>query len=646
MTLSEARIILGLGPEEDPCPYLREFYLVREQLAEWVRDASDADEADRCQLGLMEIDRALAAVREYLDAAGGSATEPVPEPAAMPPSASGWRFLKFGVAGLSLLLLAGAGFKWYRWRVAEQQALETMARISQLDREATEHLLNRRWPEATAAYDEISRLLPGTSTIQFGRRSIEAGMAEEQQQFAAYWNGQARAALEAGRWDDAQQAVREVLVKFPNDRDSLAMVSEIAVARTTAARQSKLDHGRESLNRKEWKTAALAAGELLATQPGDADAQTLLAEANAGAAQEAADFAKARSLFDQARARDQGQFDQQALDWLREAKSLAPEAPDIAALYEKMSAYIRTLRVPEDFPTPLEALAQARDRDRIILAEGDWKGPLFVNTAIDFQGAGPEKTRIECPAEAGCAITLGPTANGARLTGLGFRHVSQTGESERFSVGLIRGAAVDLLDCHFRTACGHGVVVIEGGAVKALRCRFIDNGWNGAAAIGAGTRLEVRDSEATGNFENGIEAWDGAAMTAINNRCEANSRNGIHADTGQAPAVIEGNQLRRNREFGLVLTRAGGGHLRDNRATGNLLGGMVIRLAAPIPATGNQLRDNKGPGLTLELGLQPTDYRNNPLSGNTGKALLADFNFQPLPPAVPAQPLQKSPANQ
>jgi hypothetical protein len=72
---------------------------------------------------------------------------------------------------------------------------------------------------------------------------------------------------------------------------------------------------------------------------------------------------------------------------------------------------------------------------------------------------------------------------------------------------------------------------------------------------------------------------------------------------------------------------------------------MVIRLAAPIPATGNQLRDNKGPGLTLELGLQPTDYRNNPLSGNTGKALLADFNFQPLPPAVPAQPLPKSPAN-
>ena len=166
----------------------------------------------------------------------------------------------------------------------------------------------------------------------------------------------------------------------------------------------------------------------------------------------------------------------------------------------------------------------------------------------------------------------------------------------------------------------------------ALRCRFADNGWNGAAATGAGTSLDLRESEASGNFEHGLEAWDGAAITAVNNRCDANSRNGIHADTGKAPAVIEDNQLRRNREFGLVLSGAASGQVRNNTATGNLLGGMVIRKAARIPVKGNQLRDNQGPGLTLEQGLDPAAFADNPLSGNTGNQLLSNFNFQETPP--------------
>jgi hypothetical protein len=46
----------------------------------------------------------------------------------------------------------------------------------------------------------------------------------------------------------------------------------------------------------------------------------------------------------------------------------------------------------------------------------------------------------------------------------------------------------------------------------------------------------------------------------------------------------------------------------------------------------NQLRDNQGPGLTLEQGLDPAAFADNPLSGNTGKPLLANFNFQATPP--------------
>ncbi len=649
MTLSEARLILGLGPEEDPRPFLREFRIVRERLAEKVRDAPDEIEADCHQRGLMDIDRALAAIHETLEEPGSPAPTAVLVPApvavvAAPPAptrATPARRSRVGVIFLCLclLLLAGAGAGWVYWQRLEQETRDRLARIELLEREALGHLENRRWPEAAAAYDEIARLAPDSPQVPLGYRSVEVGMAEEQQQFAGYWTGQARAALEAERWEEAEDATRQVLGKFPGDRESAALLSEIAAARKIAAHRTALTHAQDLMNRRQWEAASQAARAILATRPADPEALALQAEATAAMTKAAADVAQARSLFQQALARDHGQFDQQALDWLREANLLAPEDREIAAEFEKMAAYTRTLRVPQDFPTPVEALANARARDRIILAEGAWKGPLIVNVAIELQGAGPDKTRIECPAEAGCVITLGPAATGSRLTGLTFRHQSQTGEAERFSAGLVRGAAVQVLDCHFIDACGHGLAVIEGGAVTARRCRFAENGWDGAAAIGAGTAMDIRDSEASGNFEHGLESWDGAAMTAVNNRCEANSRNGIHADNGRSSVVIEDNRLLRNREFGLVLSGAAIGQVRNNTATGNLLGGMVVRAAVRIPVTGNPLRDNKGPGLTLERGLAPAAFSDNPLASNTGKQLLVDFNFQEPPPAPKATPV-------
>ena len=64
MTLTEAREILGLGPDEDPRPHLDEFRAVRERIADMVRTAPNEMLAARYQEGLVEFDRALAAVRE------------------------------------------------------------------------------------------------------------------------------------------------------------------------------------------------------------------------------------------------------------------------------------------------------------------------------------------------------------------------------------------------------------------------------------------------------------------------------------------------------------------------------------------------------------------------------------------------------
>ncbi|MEI6654125.1 MAG: right-handed parallel beta-helix repeat-containing protein [Verrucomicrobiota bacterium] len=645
MSLSEARDLLGLGSDEDPCLHRRELEVARERIAEMARNEADAELAARYQEGLMDFDKALATVREALGEFGltapamakpqvAKAPEAPRGPAASAPESPRSRHADIFV-WLCIGLLGVGGGGWLFLKIQEEYQLQRQARIVLLEGAGAAHLENRRWPEAAAAYDEVEQLAPGSPMVAQGRRSIEVGMAEEQQQFVGYWTGQARAAVEAGRWDEAASAARQVMGKFPADKECVILLESIAVARAAATRSAVLATARALLDRRQWAAAIVALAPLLASRSDDPDARALLAAATAAKEKSAVESATARRLFRQALARDQGQFDAQGLDWLREASVLAPEDPEIAALLEKMSAYTRTLRVPRDFPTPREALANARDGDRITVNEGTWQGPLTLKARIELQGAGSDKTRVECPAAAGCAITLGPAANGTRISGITFRHESQTGDAERFSAGLIRGAAVALLDCQFSDACGHGLAVIEGGKASVNRCRFANNGWDGAAAMGAGSVLEIRDSQATSNFEHGIETWDGAALVVVNTRCAVNSRNGIHADNAQAPATIEGNQLIDNREFGLVLAAAGSGQVRKNTARGNLLGGLVIRAASRIPVTGNQLSQNQGPGLTLEKGLDPSAFADNSLSGNTGTQILIDFVFSPTPDIAP-----------
>jgi len=613
MNVSEARRTLGLKPEEDPRPRLAELRAARERLAEMVRVAPNDQLAIRYQEWLVEFDQALAAVREHLETIAAREPAPVAEQSPTRKRSLAW------VAWVLVMLLIGTacgGLIYLRNELEKQQRLQ--ARIDFLERQAMAYVENRRWQEASERYEEIERLDPGSMITIMGRRSIEAGISEEQYQFIGYWTGQAVAELEAGRLDEAEAAARRVVEKFPANAEAPAILERVVKAREGISRERALTAARRLVDDRQWETAITSARRLLVANPEDRDASNILADATAALEKQKADEARAAELYHKAAARDQGQFDQQALDWLREAMLLTPDKLEIRTLHEKMASYIRTLRVPGDFATPAEAITAARAGDRIVLAEQTWKEPLVINQAVELQGAGPSSTVIECPPADGSAITIGPDAKGVRVSGITFRHTSFLADgSERFAAASVRGGGVTLIDCRFSDASGHGLVVIEKGEVVANRCRFTDNGWNGAAAMGAGSRIEIRDSEAIGNFEHGIESWKGATATLINNRCENNSRNGIHCDNLGAAAVIEGNQLIANREFGLVLDSAASGRVNGNSARGNLLGGFVIRAAcAALAVTGNQASDNQGPGIILEIGLPPENYSSNKSTGN------------------------------
>jgi parallel beta-helix repeat protein len=659
MTLTEARKVLGLGPDEDPRPQLAEFRVMRERIAEMVRAAPNDELARRYQDGLVEFDRALAAVREYLEALGliprladvkveeappvdrGDSDFKAENPLsgqAVPravsvaerdfseeenPEPSTARVLRFALWFLIVLSVLGFG-GWAYLEMEEEERISRNARIAFLERQGANFIENRRWPEAAEALDEIKDIDPESDLILLGRRSIEAGMAEEQNQFIGYWKGEAIAAFEAGRWDDSEKAAKQVLDKYPEENETKALIARIAEAKREEERVAAYAAIRAMIAKREFD-AAISAARTLADK--DGDAAPLLREAQAAKEKAAADRLAARDLMAQAAAMDDGEFDPIALELMREALSLAPDDTEVAARYEKMAAYTRTIRIPGDFKTIQEALASARDRDRLVIAEGIWEGPLLIPAALELEGV-PGKTIIQCAADAGSVITFAPGVKGARVGGLTLRHLSFDAGAERFSLALVRGAEVDFSDCRFEQGSGHGIVITGGGHGRVLRCHFSENGWNGIAVMGPDSLLVAEGNTLDGNFQNGIEAWDSASVILSKNKCTGNSRNGIHLDCGSASTTITGNTLTGNREFGMVLSAAGGGEATGNTMGKNFLGGMVVKAeAAKTTVRHNTISDNDGPGIALGKGLSGDPYTANQVTGNKGGEILKDVDL-------------------
>lgn len=660
--MTEAKKILGLGQDEDPRPHLEEFRAVREKIADMVRTAPNELLAQRYQEGLVEFDRALATVREYLEALGlipraediavvepaytgrghpvfiaeNELTEAIgpPEFSRNLPQAEIEHDVEprasrlFGILCGVLLLLTIVGFGTVAYvKFEEDRELEKSQRVASLEKQGANFIENRRWPEAAEAFEEIESIYPDSELADIGRRSIEAGMTEEQNQFIGYWKGEAIASFENGRWTDAESAAQQVLDKYPDEKELQDLIAKIDVAKEEELLLAAFDAVRKQVVDRKFDEAISSARDLVQQNEGNVDALALLKSAEDEKAKAAAELERAKLLLAQATERDTGEYDEQAMEWLREAVSLAPDDRDILARFEKMAAYTRTIRIPEDVKTVAEALETARDRDRLVIGEGEWEGPFVITAAVELQGVSG-KTIIQCKADAGSVIAIAPGVDGARLSGLTLRHLSFDAGEERFSLAHVRGAKADFSDCRFEQGSGHGVAVTEAGHAKVIRCRFTENGWNGIAVTGSGSLLEAEENILKENFQNGIESWDGAAVILSKNTCTGNSRNGVHVDNGAASATILDNVLSGNREFGLVLGSAGAGEVTSNTLEKNILGGLVVRTGATeVIVKDNRIANNEGPGLVLEQGVPEEPYVGNKMTGNGGKEFISGVDL-------------------
>jgi parallel beta-helix repeat protein len=612
--MEEARTILGLGVTTIHPDEIVSLQRKRDALVACVDAAANHAERRQRQQELARFDAALDVVARQI-------------PTARKQSLGRTVAVALALFWLSTLAIFCIG--WHHQQQRQQSDWSRDVDMRRLETLGWQLIDKRQWPEADAVFTKIGQTIPGSALASMGHAAAATGRHEEETQFIGYWTGRALAELDASRLDEAEAALQRVIERRPAHPEVVAITQRISHERAEQIVTAEIVAIQMMIDQRNFPTATQRADTLLLTYPDRSDVAHLQREAHATWQRIQHDLTRAMILFEQARARDSGQFDSQALAWLREATLLAPDHAEIAALLEKMSSYTRTIRVPCDVLTPQEALAQARNNDRIVIGPGIWRGPLLIRHSVEIQGAGPAETILVCSAEVGSVMTIRDAK--ARVLGLTVRHESLHAEpGDRFSAATVTSGSCEFIHCHFTMANGHGLAVVGGARVTAHHCRFFENAWNGIAAIGPGSHVRVESSEVADNFHNGFESWEGASFSVHQNRITGNSRNGIHSDQGESAIQCENNTITGNREFGICLTSAGRGRICGNKVSRNLLGGILIRKkSAEVIVTDNESISHTGPDLILETGLPQLPYAANTLTPHRHDALQTDAIITP-----------------
>jgi parallel beta-helix repeat protein len=621
MNAEQARRVLGLRSDEDWTEHESSFEAARQQMADLVRQSPTEAMAQRYQEGLMEFDRALAFFREQRAEAEECVATPVEtpmvfeEPDVLP--------IRKSRAGMKLLvviaMVAGAMYGLQEWQT--RQEAERQMQVARWETEAADHLSKRRWQDALEMYHKIEEAEGNDAIATRGRRSIEAGMREEQEQYLGYWSGEAISAVEASRWQDASAAIARVLERDPRHEEMIALSEKVRMMRSENQRKQWQESAQQAMDRRAWETALLWIEKMLLAEPSSETALAWKASVLESQRIERENKEQASALYQQALANDKGVFDEPLLQVISRAKQLAPQDEAIGALYQKIAAYGRTIRVPQEMTELQKAFDSARDGDRVVIEAGTYAGSFTIKSALILEVAATGVV-FRSPAEIGPALLLTREAQGAKISGVMFQHSDLLADAERFSAVLVNGADVSFDGCQFARAAGHGLAVIGGGRATIRQCRFEENGWDGLAVQDAQSRVVVRESFFVENIRHGIQLWNRSAGVLENNRFSQNCLNGIYVDT-DAAVELRNNQVQGNREYGIVLKAAGGGEVSGNRFTENLLGGMVIGAEAKNAACRkNIFGKNGGHALSLAAGLSASGYAENQFDHSAARSIL------------------------
>lgn len=607
LSVEAARKRLGLGPKDRLEDYLPHWQAVELRLEELAMEADDPQVS-------LNYERELEDLRWVLAAA----SRPVKK------KTGAWAWVALVLVGL---FLGGGYLASQNWEMVERYLPQGKADQQEKKERFAEAMEKRRWGEAEVFLKELEGAGADSAFLREGRVALEKGRGSESEQQVAFLVSNVQSAFEAGQLAEAEKFCEE-LERVRPDHAKLAglrrMIEEGKLEMGSLVLVTQIE---EAMGRGDWELAEDDLGKLAVLNPKSGRLVGLREQLELGKRAMAARREEATKLVARARELDQGVFSAEALALMEEAVRLDPSAEN-REFFRKLASYGRVLKVPGDFATVGEALAKAKENDRIFVSKGTYRESLVLPSGVALLGEGREATVIEWPVAEGPVIRVDSGAGRSRIAGMSLRHLGVLNDAERFPVIGVDGGEVDLEDLSVKGAGGHGIAVLDGGRAKIVNVQVTESGWDGISAKGEGTFVELERVISKGNLHHGVDFWEGASGMVRECEFSGNGRAGVLVSSPGGPVGISKTKSAGNREVGFYFLKTRGLLLERSVAMENQLGGVVIEgESGELSLVENEMIKNGEVGLVVERGLVLTEERGNRVEENVGRQIWKEADF-------------------
>jgi parallel beta-helix repeat protein len=255
-----------------------------------------------------------------------------------------------------------------------------------------------------------------------------------------------------------------------------------------------------------------------------------------------------------------------------------------------------------NFTTIAQAIAAAGTGDRIAVRPGRYTETLTIEKPLEIVAEGPGEVIIE--SDGACTIKF--QAEWGRLERLTLRHLGDGSDCLEITGGTLEVRSCDL------ASRGRSAVAVSGGANPWLRENRIHDSrvgvWIKEQSVGL-----LEGNEITKNRDLGVLITSGAKPTLRLNRIRANGRGVLIAERGSG--TLDENEVSHSESFGVRLNSGTNSQLTRNQISHNSGAGVVASSASGL-LQGNDIHSNSLAGVIIEGGLPV--LRGNYIRDNRG----------------------------
>ena len=242
---------------------------------------------------------------------------------------------------------------------------------AQADRERQNNLNEAKSGIANGDYDDainaLNQILKNNPNDEEAKKLLAQATAAKRQEEKDRQDklNQAKNLMNAGRYDEASAILNDLLKQNPNDAEVQKLLANIGAKKVEAARdrQNKLNAAEDSINSGNYDQAISALNQILRNNPNDAEARKLLEEANAKKEQARKDAAEKDRQNKLAQAKNNinnGNYDQ-AISALNQILRSNPNDAEARKLLEEANAKKEQARKDAAEKDRQNKLAQAKN---------------------------------------------------------------------------------------------------------------------------------------------------------------------------------------------------------------------------------------------------------------------------------------------